>query len=418
MVLSRRQSLMPDITTLRRLPASSTFPVRRHGIDPVRQLGETRDREPVTKLTTLMGVDIWLVSGFDEAREVLADPNRYSNDMRHVVGNRPRTAAEGIGGLGMTDPPDHSRLRGLLTPEFTKHRLSRLQGSIDEIVAEALDDVAARGPDVDLVPHFGFAIPFRVICQLLGLPDEDKAPFHELGIARFDLSNGGVGVFGAATESRTFLIEAVRRQRRDPGEGLIGALLRNHANDFDDVELGGLVDGVFLGGYETSASMLSMGAYVLLQQPAAWETMRTGTAAEVDGVVEELLRLLCPVQLAFPRFAREDLELGGKQVGKGDVVLVSLSAANRDPRAIQDPEEFTLRSDRTAHLAFGHGLHRCVGAELARMEIRAALTGLSRRFPGLALAPGTEPSFRELSIVHSVDALPTRLWIEKEAQSA
>ena len=195
-------------------------------------------------------------------------------------------------------------------------------------------------------------------------------------------------------------------------------LLRNHGDDFDDVELGGLVDGLFLGGYETSASMLSMGAYVLLQQPAAWEIMRTGTAAEIDGVVEELLRLLCPVQLAFPRFAREDLELGGQQVDKGDVVLVSLSAANRDPRIIQDPEQFTLRSDRTAHLAFGHGLHRCVGAELARMEIRAALTSLARRFPDLALAPGTEPSFRELSIVHSLDSLPTRLTIAKAAQSA
>jgi cytochrome P450 len=417
LVLSRRQSLMPDITTLRRLPASSTFPVRRNGIDPVPQLGETRDREPVSKLTSLMGVDIWLVAGFDEAREVLADPHRYSNDMRHVLGSRPRTAAEGIGGLGMTDPPDHTRLRGLLTPEFTKHRLGRLQASIDEIVAAALDDVAARGPDVDMVPHFGFAIPFRVICDLLGLPVEDRASFHDLGIARFDLSKGGVGVFGAATESRTFLIEAVRRQRSDPGGGLIGDLLRKHGDDFDDVELGGLVDGVFLGGYETSASMLSMGAYVLLRQPDAWEVVRTGTAAEVDVVVEELLRLLCPVQLAFPRFAREALVLGGQQVGKGDVVLVSLSAANRDPRTIHDPEEFTLRSDRTAHLAFGHGMHRCVGAELARMEIRTALTGLARRFPDLALVPGTEPSFRELSIVHSIDSLPARLTIERATPS-
>jgi cytochrome P450 len=262
---------------------------------------------------------------------------------------------------------------------------------------------------VDLVPHFGFAVPFQVICDLLGLPVEDRAAFHELGIARFDLSNGGAGVFGAATVSRTFLIEAVRRQRRDPGDGLIGALLRNHGDAFDDVELGGLVDGVFLGGYETTASMLSMGAYVLLQQPTAWEAMRNGTPGEVDDVVEELLRVLCPVQLAFPRFAREDIELGGQQVGNGDVVLVSLSAANRDPRAIPDPEQFSLRSDRTAHLTFGHGLHRCIGAELARMEIRTALTGLVRRFPGLALAPGTEPSFRELSIVHSVDALPVRL---------
>jgi cytochrome P450 len=418
LVLSRRQDLMPDITTLRRLPASSTFPVRRHGIDPVPHLGETRDREPVTRLTSLMGVDIWLVTGFDEAREVLGDQRRYSNDMRQVLGSRPRTDAEGIGGLGMTDPPDHTRLRGLLTPEFTKHRLSRLQGRIEEIVADTLDDVAARGPDVDLVPHFGFAVPFRVICDLLGLPVEDRGAFRELGIARFDLSNGGVGVFGAATESRTFLIEAVRRQRRDPGDGLIGALLRNHGDDFDDVELGGLVDGVFLGGYETSASMLSMGAYVLLQQPAARETMRTGGPDEVEGVVEELLRLLCPVQLAFPRFAREDLELGGRQVDNGDVVLVSLSAANRDPRTIPDPEQFTLRSDRTAHLAFGHGLHRCVGAELARMEIRTALTGLTRRFPDLALAPGVEPAFRELSIVHSVDALPVRLADANSAQSA
>ena len=418
LVLSRRTQLMPDITTLRRLPASSTYPVRRNGIDPVPQLGVVRDREPVTKLTSLLGVDIWLVTGFDEAREVLADQHRYSNDMRRVLGDRPRTAAEGIGGLGMTDPPDHTRLRGLLTPEFTKHRLSHLQGRIDQIVAEALDDVAARGPDVDLVPHFGFAVPFRVICDLLGLPVEDRSAFHELGIARFDLSNGGVGVFGAATESRTFLIEAVRRQRRDPGDGLIGALLRNHGDDFDDVELGGLVDGVFLGGYETSASMLSMGAYVLLQQPAAWEAMRTGTRAEVDGVVEELLRLLCPVHLAFPRFAREDIELGGRRIGNGDVLLVSLSAANRDPRSIPDPELFTLRHDRTAHLAFGHGLHRCVGAELARMEIRTALTGLVRRFPELALAPGAEPAFRELSIVHSVDSLPVRLSDRDAAESA
>lgn len=405
----RRHDLVPDVTMLRRLPSSSTYPLRRDGIDPVSRLGETRDREPVTKLTTLFGVTIWLVSGYPEARQLLGDHRRLSNDMRGVLGTRPRTAAETIGGLGMTDPPDHDRLRGLLTPEFTKHRLEALQDDIDATVADTLDDLAARGPELDLVPHFGFAVPFRVICQLLGLPLETRAAFHELGVARFDLSNGGVGVFGAAAESRAFLIDEVRRQRSDPGDGLIGALLETHGEAFDDVELGGLVDGVFLGGYETSASMLSMGAYVLLGQPAAWETMRTGTRTEVDAVVEELLRLLCPVQLAFPRFAREEFTLGRQRIADGDVVLVSLSAANRDPRVFADPEEFSLKSDRTGHLAFGHGLHRCVGAELARMEIRTALTGLARRFPDLALAPGNPPSFRQLSIVHSIDALPVRL---------
>jgi cytochrome P450 len=317
----------------------------------------------------------------------------------------------------MTDPPDHTRLRGLITPEFTKRRLFRLQPMIDEIVAESLDDLARladRGPGVgrvvDLVPHFGFAVPFRVICDLLGLPEEDRTAFrHGLGTARFDLSSGFAGSFGAATESRTFMIDAVARQRRNPGDGLIGAILDSHGEEFDDVELGGLVDGVFLGGYETSASMLTMGAYVLMQRPTEWQTMQRGAPAEVDAIVEELLRLLCPVQIAFPRFARVPHDLGGHRIEKGAVVLVSLSGANRDPSLVPEPDDFSLRNPRTAHLTFGHGMHRCVGAELARMEVRAALTGLARRFPDIALASGAEPEFRQLSVVHSIDSLPVVL---------
>ena len=129
---------------------------------------------------------------------------------------------------------------------------------------------------MDLVPHFGFAIPFRVICELLGLAVSERSDFHQMGAARFDLTQGGMGVFQAATESRTFLIDAVTRQRREPGNGLIGAVLSSHGNEFSDVELGGLMDGVFLGGYETSASMLSMGVLVLGQHPDAYSRLRTG----------------------------------------------------------------------------------------------------------------------------------------------
>ena len=210
LVLSGRPELMPDITTLRRLPASSTYPVRRNGINPVPHLGETRDREPVTRLTRLMGVDIWLVTGFDEAREVLADRHRYSNDMRHVVGNRPRSDAEGIGGLGMTDPPDHTRLRGLLTPEFTKHRLGRLQGDIDEIVADALDDVRVPRAGRGSCPALRVRRPVPGDLRPAGpAPSPTVRTSTSIGAARFDLSQGGVGVFDAATVSRTFLIEAV-----------------------------------------------------------------------------------------------------------------------------------------------------------------------------------------------------------------
>ncbi len=370
--MRRQASPLPDITTLEKVPEHLTFPLRRNAVDPVPQLAEQRAEDPVTLLGNVLGLDIFLVTGHEESKQVLADSTAYSNDMRHLLGSRPRTDAEGIGGLGMTDPPDHTRLRGLLTPEFTMRRLRRLEEMIDGIVTEALDGMEAAGPVVDLVQRFGFEIPFRVICELLGMPEEVRDEFHDLGVARFDVSQGGASVFGAATETRTFLIETVRRQRSNPGEGLIGELIRTKGHEYDDVELGGLADGVFLGGYETSASMLSMGAYVLMQHPEAYAALRSGDRDQVDAVVEEMLRYLCPVQIAFPRFARADHDLFGHRVSKGSVVIVSLTGANRDPKAIPHPEQFDLRNADTQHFAFGHGLHRCVGAELARMELRAA----------------------------------------------
>lgn len=408
----------PDITTLRRVPEHLTYPLRRDALDPVPQLAEQRSADPVHQLGDILGIRIWLVSGHEEAKTVLADATSYSNDIRHLLGARKHDSAEGVGGLGFTDPPDHTRLRGVLTPEFTMRRLRRLDEGIDAIVARALDEMeaeaAAGDGTVDLVDKFGFQIPFRVICDLLGMPEDVREEFHDLGIARFDISEdagGAGGAFGAATETRTFLINTVKAQRDHPGDGLIGEIIRTKGAEFDDIELGGLADGVFLGGYETSAAMLSMGAYVLTQNPDAYRLLREGDKAAVDSVVDELLRYLCPVQIAFPRFAKEDHELFGHPVKKGDVVIVSLAGANRDPRVLPDPERFDLRNAETMHFAFGHGMHRCVGAELARMELRAALTGLAKRFPDLAMATDDldELGFRNLSIVYGLDRLPVRL---------
>lgn len=408
----------PDITTLEKVPEHLTYPLRRDGVDPVTLLAEHRAVDPVQVLGDVLGIKIWLVSGHDEAKAVLADTRSYSNDIRHLLGNRKQDGAEGVGGLGFTDAPDHTRLRGVLTPEFTMRRLRRLEEGISRIVENALDEMesaAATGDGtVDLVDRFGFQIPFQVICELLGMPEEVREEFHTLGIARFDISDeagGAGGAFGAATETRTFLIETVKAQRANPGDGLIGEIIRTKGAEFDDIELGGLADGLFLGGYETSAAMLSMGAYVLMQNPEAYRQLREGTPEEVNAVVEEMLRYLCPVQVAFPRFAKEPMELFGHQIAKGDVVLVSLSGANRDPRAVPRPEQFDVTNAETMHFAFGHGVHRCVGAELARMELRAALVGLARRFPDLALASDdlSELGFRNLSIVYGLERLPVRL---------
>jgi cytochrome P450 len=313
----------------------------------------------------------------------------------------------------MTDPPLHTQLRRYLTPEFTMRRLARLQPGIERIVQARLDAMEAAGAGgraVDLVQEFAFAVPFDVICDLLDLPVEDRRKFLELGVARFDLSEGGAGVFGAAVHTREFLINAVREQRDAPRDGLIGALLKEHGDELDDVTLGGIADGVFLGGYETSASMLALGAYLMTTTPAAGEMLRSDPES-VDRVVEELLRHLCVVQLAFLRFAKKDVEIGGRLIKEGDAVGVSLLAANRDPRLGADLGTFDPTREPTRHLSFGWGMHRCVGAELARMELRTALRMLAQRFPDLAMAADIgDLDFRKLSAVYGVEALPVLLY--------
>lgn len=398
-----------SLSTMPFVPSSLKMPLQRDALNPVAELGQRREAEPVSKLARLFGKNIWLVSGYEATQTVLADTASYSNDIRPLVGWDGATAEGDIGGLGFTDPPQHTRLRKILTPEFTMRRLERLQPRIEEIVERQLDAVQAAGPVADLVQTFAFPIPFSVICELLGLPDDDRAGFQRLGQARFDVSNGGIGVFGAASESRSFLLAATRRQRVNPGDGLLGQIIKEHGDEVDDVELSGLADGVFTGGFETSASMLALGAVVLLQNPDRFASL-ADDPGDVDSVVEELLRYLTVVQVAFPRFARHDLELFGKKVSAGDVVGCSLSGANRDPRLGIDLDTFDPDRRPVSHLAFGHGFHRCIGAELARMELRAAYPALARRFPGMTLAiDPAELKFRGLSIVYGVDAVPVRL---------
>lgn len=398
-----------DLSRLDAVPETLAWPLRRDRFDPLARLAEVRADDPVHKLTSFMGIGVWLVTGLEAGRAVLADTTSYSSDIRPYVGKS--GAADGdIGGLGFTDPPDHTRLRKLLTPEFTMRRLERLRPVVREIVERQLDEVeASAGVDgtVDLVPTFAFAVPFLVICELLGLPDEERATFRELSSARFDISAGGYGAFGAISGSREFLMEATKRQRANPGPGLIGQIIREHGDEINDFDLGGLADGVFTGGMETSAGMLALGSAVLLERPDVWARLAEDESA-AEPVVEELLRYLSVVQVAFPRFAKQPVEVGGHKVAAGDVVLVSLPGADRDPVFGAAPDSFDPDRPPRQHLAFGHGLHRCIGAELARMELRIAYPALARRFPDLSLATQDLP-FRSMSIVYGVDALPVQL---------
>ncbi|WP_033439846.1 cytochrome P450 [Saccharothrix sp. NRRL B-16314] len=384
---SRALSLLPD---------RALVPLKRDGVVPVAELERMREAGAVHRIPVPFGLRVWLVTGQEEAKKVLSDTGAFSNDYARL-GAAVRIE-QSPGGLGFADPPDHTRLRKLLTPEFTMRRLSRLVPRIDAIVTERLDAMEAADGPVDLVQEFALPIPSLTICELLGVPYEDRDRFQELAAARFDLFGGAGQALGAISESLSYMEEIVRRERRSPGDGLIGAIIRQHGDDVSDVELAGLADGVLTGGFDTTASMLALGAIVLLTDDDARAAMRDDDAATAP-LVEELLRHLSVVQVAFPRFARHALRVGDQQIEEGDVVVVSLTAANREGTT-----DFEAGRPASAHLAFGHGAHRCVGAELARMELRAAYPALLRRFPKLRMA-GEDPAFRAASIVHGVDRL-------------
>ncbi|MCP2329164.1 cytochrome P450 [Hamadaea flava] len=393
-----------DLAKVGMLPDRTLVPLRRAGIDPVPELAAIRDQAPVSRLPVPFGLKVWLVTGYDAAKQVLADGDGFSTDFANLA-----PGVAGPGGLGFADPPEHTRLRKLLTPEFTMRRLARLTPRIHEIVEDRLDAMAAAPGPVDLVAEFALPIPSLVICELLGVPYADRADFQRLAMARFDVFAGAGASLGAISESLDYLRTVVEVQRRAPGDGLIGMIIREHGDEVTDDELAGLADGVLTGGFETTASMLALGALVLLSDPAAFQLVRTTDEAAAP-FVEEVLRHLAVVQVAFPRFARDDLTIAGTQISRGDVVIVSLSGANRDPVLGPNLEHPDPTRTPTSHLAFGHGLHRCIGAELAKMELRAAYPALVRRFPGMRLA--VEPAelrFRPASIVYGVESLPVRL---------
>lgn len=410
---SRIQKNGFDLSKMSFLSDTTLTPLRRDGLDPVAELSRTRAKEPISRLPLPFGMKGWLVTGYDETKAVLGRTSGFSSDFTNLAEKNIGVAAQqNPGGLGFSDPPTHTRLRRLLTPEFTMRRLSRLTPQIHSIVEEQLDEMAAMaatGDPVDLVQAFAFPIPSLVISELLGVPYEDRADFQRLSTARFDLFGGADASFDAISDSLSYVRDIVRKQRESPGDGLLGMLVKEHGDEIDDQELTGLADGVLTGGLETTASMLALGTLVLLRDPERFAEIRDNDDV-IERFIEELLRYLTVVQVAFPRFAKEDMEIAGTRISTGDLVLCSLAGANRDEKLGPDMERFDPQRPAPSHLAFGHGIHRCIGAELAKMELRAAYPALVRRFPEMRLAVASEKlAFRKLSIVYGVDALPVTL---------
>ncbi|WP_242625107.1 cytochrome P450 [Krasilnikovia cinnamomea] len=388
------------------------WPLRRDGLDPVVELSRHREQERVAPLPLPFGVRAWLVTGYDEVKAVLGHVEGFSNDFANLAGTTGIGTRHNPGGLGFADPPAHTRLRRMLAPEFTMRRLRRLAPRIQSIVEEVLDAIEPGDAPVDLWPTFALPIPSLTICELLGVPYGERENFQRLAAARFDLTGAAGGSLNAMSESLCYLSDLVARQRLAPGDGLLGMLIREHGDAVDDRELTGLADGVLTGGLETTASMLALGALVIAREPQL-KRLLVGTHPDTQSgqataqFVEELLRYLSVVQVAFPRCALRDFQVGDVRIAAGDLVACSLSAANRAGVFGADPDVLDPSRPAHPHLAFGHGAHRCIGAELARMELHAAYPALVRRFPRLRLAVDpTQLAFRDASIVFGLQALP------------
>jgi len=388
---------------------SPFLPLMRDGLDPVAELGRRRTEEPVSEFN-LFGMRFWLLTRYADVRQVLGSASDFSTDFSTLadaaIGVEALAGQQDPGGLGMSDPPKHTRLRRTLTPEFTMRRLARLAPRIDAIVADCLDTIEAADMPVDLVQTFALPIPSLVICELLGVPYGDRSDFQRLSNSRFDFMEDAETLDSIA-QSLTYMRELVAQQRADPGDGLLGMIVREHGDAISDKELAGLADGLLVGGHETTASMLALGALLLLLSQEHFALVRDDDTA-INPMVEEMLRYLTVVQVAFPRFARRDVVLStGQRIAQGEIVIASLSSADRDGVLGAGMDTFDPTRAPASHFAFGYGIHRCIGAELARMELRAAYPALVRRFPSMRLAvPADEIEFRELSVVYGVKSLP------------
>jgi cytochrome P450 len=388
--------------------------------NPPRDITQLRRVRPVSPLHFPDGHSGWLVTGYEEVRQLMADTrfsSRLDLDIVHVpyetpgmpTPTEPSPPMPGV--FVAMDPPDQTRVRRKLTGAFTVKRMKTLEEQIIAITERQLESLAGLTPPVDLVKEFALPVPSLVICELLGVPYADRETF-QVNSGKFLVTDQTLEEKGAAYGAMTgYLAELVIAKRAEPGDDILSDLARDE--DLSIEELVGVAFLLLLAGHETTANMLALGTFALLEHPDQLAELRANPDL-MPGAVEELMRYLSVADI-FYRYATEDLELGGETITKGSTVVVSLLAANRDPRRFDDPDALDVRRTARGHTSFGHGVHQCLGQQLARIEMRAGFAGLLRRFPDLALAVGAdEVRLRDDMNIYGVHELPVT-WTRTES---
>jgi cytochrome P450 len=396
---------------------NETGPGERLGADfyqrPQEYFARLREDAPVTPITMPGGDRAWLVTRYADVRAALADPRLYKDWAGKLTG--PDWVPDEVTGylsahLLNADPPDHTRLRKLVTKAFTPRRIAELRPRVAAITTSLLDGIEKQAT-VDLIDAFAFPLPVTVICELLGIPASDQGQFREWSHAVV-ASDGEPGAFRETGFAMfRYFTALVAAKRAEPGDDLVSALIeaKDSGDSLDERELIAMLFLLLIAGHETTTNLIASGTLALLTHPGERERLRADPALLPDAV-EELLRYANPLNHATERFTMKPVEIGGVTIPAREWVLLATASANHDPERFGDADQLSLGRDAGGHLAFGHGIHYCLGAPLARLEGEVAFGALLSRVPDLALAVDpAELRWRRSSLIHGLETLPVRL---------
>ncbi|MFB9836182.1 cytochrome P450 [Actinoallomurus acaciae] len=388
------------------------FPIRRGcPFAAPEEYATLRTEEPVARVTLPTGRPAWVVTRYDDVRALLSDP-RVSADIR-----RPGFPALGVGeqeaGARLrpfirTDPPEHTRYRRMLLPEFTVRKVRAMRPAVQAIVDGVLDDMLAAPQPADFVASYANAVSTSVICELLGIPRENLEFFRDVTRVSGSRTSTAEQVAEALSGLFTMLSDLIAERRERPGEDLLSRLVTDRllTGDLTMRELLSVVGITINAGRETTTSMIALSALLLLRRPDLLEELRAEPDL-VPSAVEELLRVLSVADSIPLRVAAEEIRLSGETIPADDGVIGLIAGANHDPGRFPDPQTVDLRRDDNHHLAFGHGVHQCIGQQLARLELEIALRTLIQRVPTLRLAvPYEEIVFKHDSATFGVERMP------------
>ncbi|MFD9942765.1 cytochrome P450 [Nonomuraea sp. NPDC059023] len=385
----------------------STLPLVRPAgrpFDPPAELAPLRAEQPLRPLIFPDGHEGWLALGYDEVRAIVSDP-RFSSRyelIHYALADAGQMPPAPPGDLVGVDAPQHTRYRKPLAGKFTVHRMRLLAERAEEVTKEHLEAMAAAGSQADLIEAFARPVPAVMICELLGVPYADRQEFQQMAATIGGLDATPEEQYAAYAQMGEYIATLVQAKRAAPTDDLLSDLT---GSDLTDEELAGI--GAFLlgAGLDTTTNMIALGTYTLLRHPEQLALLRDNP--ELAGnAVEELMRFLT-ITHTGARAALEDVELSGQTIKAGQTVALAVQAANRDPKRFPDPDVLDLRRDAAGHIGFGHGIHQCLGQQLARVEMRAAFPALLGRFPGLRLAvPADQVPMRDGMDIYGVHRLP------------